>query len=860
MNSPAARSSLAVQAKRARPPNLPLSTPTKRSATAPSVLELEAPVDDVDHHSLHHKFTPPASPMYATPLSTTFSAYGHSESDSDHIKSKSSEDISNELAVLEQLRRSVQKNLRLRPIAVTPSPPRSPTRPLSSASIWTDFAPARSSSPASSIASPSIYYTPLSDPKSPLLSAHYIGSPLFDRSGPELPRSPARSIDAASLASRLDNPTRRPLLLDTRPAAAFLGCHIKSSVNFAIPSLILKRSRKPGAGFGSIDALRQFITTDSCRAVWDSIMAPGGSWDGDVIVYDEEMNPQDRLNAQAIAWALLPVISPLLVRGRADYLEGGILAARAHSDLQRFIGSSDDSSPETQDEMQGEQYSIIPSPPPPPKLSLPPKPKKGGGLFQLDTATAARSRALPEIERVSPVPMSVDTLPGTTEDTSEGNPWNIIDSSPSPPPSHSVFPRPPPPQRPSLSTLRKLDTKSAERLGPPKLHVRTVRSATLAAPPSASLWPNGSGSSSPRAHSPSHLTLTHSNHTSPASARHGEFLIPPPSPNMPSSPRTPLPPSPCTARPDLSASPSAEDAIPTFTVSTILPNFLFLGPEITAEEHVRELQSLGVRRILNLAVECDDDNGLGLRQRFERYVKIPMRDTVEEENVLLGVREACSVLGTSLLPSSNVYRHVLNSPMIDDASLHSAPTYVHCKAGKSRSVTAVMAYLIHANHWTLSRAYTFVLERRKGISPNIGFVSELMNFEEAELGSKSVGVVKQPQSSAGGGVGSDSDYVDSGDGSSHRGAAIGIGVGGRRPSHMRESLPPAWSTSGGGVSAGLSSVPRSVAGDVGQEMEVKDANGRYRHARRAPVDENTLQPMRRVSKAGLESTSSVDPY
>jgi hypothetical protein len=189
--------------------------------------------------------------------------------------------------------------------------------------------------------------------------------------------------------------------------------------------------------------------------------------------------------------------------------------------------------------------------------------------------------------------------------------------------------------------------------------------------------------------------------------------------------------------------------------------------------------------------------------------------------------------------------------MIDDASLHSAPTYVHCKAGKSRSVTAVMAYLIHANHWTLSRAYTFVLERRKGISPNIGFVSELMNFEEAELGSKSVGVVKQPQPTGGGGP--DYDHLDS-DGN-NRGAAIGMGMGGRRPSHMRESLPPAWSTSGG-AGAALPTVPRSVAGDVGQEMEVKDSTGRYRHARRAPVDENTLQPMRRVSKAGLESTTA----
>jgi len=116
---------------------------------------------------------------------------------------------------------------------------------------------------------------------------------------------------------------------------------------------------------------------------------------------------------------------------------------------------------------------------------------------------------------------------------------------------------------------------------------------------------------------------------------------------MPSSPRTPLPPSPITARPDLSAPPSTEEAIPTFTVSTILPNFLYLGPEITTEEDVRELETLGVRRILNIAAECDDDHGLRLRERFERYVKIPMRDTVEEEHIVRGVREACEALGMS---------------------------------------------------------------------------------------------------------------------------------------------------------------------------------------------------------------------
>lgn len=188
----------------------------------------------------------------------------------------------------------------------------------------------------------------------------------------------------------------------------------------------------------------------------------------------------------------------------------------------------------------------------------------------------------------------------------------------------------------------------------------------------------------------------------------------------------------------------------------------------------------------------------------------------------------------------------------DDARLHSAPTYVHCKAGKSRSVTAVIAYLIHANHWTLSRAYSFVLERRKGISPNIGFVSELMTFEEQELGGKSVGVVQSSSNPGAGGDGHD-DHHDA-----HGGYG---GPASRRPMHVRESLPPAFTTTQssdnflpGPMSAGGISSAR--VGDYGQEMEIKDATGRYRHARRAPVDETTLQPMRRVSKAGLESSAN----
>ena len=58
---------------------------------------------------------------------------------------------------------------------------------------------------------------------------------------------------------------------------------------------------------------------------------------------------------------------------------------------------------------------------------------------------------------------------------------------------------------------------------------------------------------------------------------------------------------------------------------------------------------LGVKRILNIAIECDDDLGLRLRERFEKYTRIPMRDTVEEENVPKSVREACAALGAFFL-------------------------------------------------------------------------------------------------------------------------------------------------------------------------------------------------------------------
>ncbi|EPQ30741.1 uncharacterized protein PFL1_01642 [Pseudozyma flocculosa PF-1] len=230
-----------------------------------------------------------------------------------------------------------------------------------------------------------------------------------------------------------------------------------------------------------------------------------------------------------------------------------------------------------------------------------------------------------------------------------------------------------------------------------------------------------------------------------------------------------------------------------FEVSTILPGFLYLGPNVQTRGDVGELERLGVKRILNMAYEIEEGGAddLQLDRRFDRYLKIPMTDSVEAVGVQKSIDEACRFL--------------------DDARLHSAPTYVHCKAGKSRSVTVVIAYLIHAHHWTLRKSYNFVVERRNAISPNIGFVAELMKYEERELHlAKSGGIIG---GGSGGGGGGDSDEGE-GQTPSLCDEAEGSKKGGRAREHARESMPPlgrqalAALSSGLGPSASAPDMPR----------------------------------------------------
>ncbi|OVA05514.1 Dual specificity phosphatase [Macleaya cordata] len=75
---------------------------------------------------------------------------------------------------------------------------------------------------------------------------------------------------------------------------------------------------------------------------------------------------------------------------------------------------------------------------------------------------------------------------------------------------------------------------------------------------------------------------------------------------------------------------------------------------------------------------------------------------------------------------------------IDEAKMKGGGVLVHCFAGKSRSVTIVVAYLMKKRRMSLSQALEHVKSRRPLAAPNAGFMLQLQNFEKSLGGMESL--------------------------------------------------------------------------------------------------------------------------
>lgn len=60
---------------------------------------------------------------------------------------------------------------------------------------------------------------------------------------------------------------------------------------------------------------------------------------------------------------------------------------------------------------------------------------------------------------------------------------------------------------------------------------------------------------------------------------------------------------------------------------------------------------------------------------------------------------------------------------------------VHCEAGISRSPTICMAYLMKTKRLRLDEAFDYIKQRRSLISPNFGFMGQLLQYESEILSS-----------------------------------------------------------------------------------------------------------------------------
>jgi hypothetical protein len=68
---------------------------------------------------------------------------------------------------------------------------------------------------------------------------------------------------------------------------------------------------------------------------------------------------------------------------------------------------------------------------------------------------------------------------------------------------------------------------------------------------------------------------------------------------------------------------------------------------------------------------------------------------------------------------------------IESARANKTGVLVHCKQGLSRSATLIIAYVMRVNKMTASDAYAFVKSKSPSISPNMGLVYQLIEYEKA---------------------------------------------------------------------------------------------------------------------------------
>lgn len=128
----------------------------------------------------------------------------------------------------------------------------------------------------------------------------------------------------------------------------------------------------------------------------------------------------------------------------------------------------------------------------------------------------------------------------------------------------------------------------------------------------------------------------------------------------------------------------------------ILP-FLYIGSINTVNR--QNLCDIGIKNIIICGSDC-------LTTNHDSF-----------NYILLNIFDETNVNISKYFETTNCF--------IEQARNSGSKILVHCFAGKSRSSSIVMAYLIMKQHMTFDEAYNLIKFKRPIVKPNCGFIKQL---------------------------------------------------------------------------------------------------------------------------------------
>ena len=430
---------------------------------------------------------------------------------------------------------------------------------------------------------------------------------------------PAHLISADELHN-LHNSAEPHIILDCRSPIAYGQDHLDGSLNVSIPTLIVKRLRKGVGSRPTWATVGSYIAGQDGKSKWENL-----DRNARVVLLGETGRDE-------VARILRDVVGEMIPNGSAQILSGGWGNFHLPGSGRRVVSSSSIQTgqggmlPPPRASRFGPvpdtapipaQPSVFVAPPTPPNVIAP----RLANQLSMPSLRARRAqdqlnsgKKLPQLSLnvAPPLPAKAATLDSIGADKRAPKSPGMLTINTGVP--NAAAPGPSPTSQGFPMTARKSSFGSHPLRSPmTKSFGRSLGAGSSTGPGTAS------GSKTP-------APLT----SLPQRTGHmagGQHMIDPS--DIPAG----------------GAPGSARPAIAPFLVSTIIPNFLYLGPEILEQHEVDELQKLGVKRILNVAIECDDDSGLKLSEVFDRYHHIPMRDIVEEVHLSAGINNAMAFLG-----------------------------------------------------------------------------------------------------------------------------------------------------------------------------------------------------------------------